>query len=218
MNPESKTIREFSLTTKTKTGKDITVHFGYDASAYFGGFFVSASIDGSKPKSDSHTMRTVRSLGIPAINAIIRLIGCDITGAPYDLDKSSVVLFQKFTNHQITIDAVLEYYRLGAESEDIIMDVARTFYAVAYTTKAQRVLAKFNRDQRIRMITESRDAIRAVRELTVKGHVGASQVSVEGLLRLTRNRFYYKRDVDYVRKALCRLYRDVLKRKYRPIV
>ena len=209
MKQESKTLREFSLETATKAGTPVKLYFGYDTSAYHGGFFVSAAIGAAKMKNDMATIKKIGALGIPAINSLIGFVGCDVTGVPYNLQDASELLLTKFVAREITIDAVLEFYRLGIESEQSVIDLATKF--LSQPSRRASLMAKFNRSQRVRMLEESRKLIQDLRELQLQGNV-----KFEGILHQKANPLYYKRDLDYVRKARIRLFRDVLKLKYRP--
>lgn len=209
MKQESKTLREFSLETATKAGTPVKLYFGYDTSAYHGGFFVSAAIGTAKMKNDSATIKKIKTLGIPAIKSLTAFVGCDVTGVPYNFQEASELLFTKFIAREITIDAVLEFYRLDIESEQIVIDLATKF--LSQPSRRGSLIAKFNRAQRVRMIEDSRKLIQDLRELQLQ-----DKVKFEGILRQKENPLYYKRDLDYVRKARIRLFRDVLKLKYRP--
>ena len=219
LNPESKTMREFSLTTTTKNGDAIKVLFGYDTSANHSGYYLSASINGGKPSSDAKTLKRIAALNIPALHWIAEYVGTDVTGAPYDMDEKAIAML----TNECSVDQLAEFYHIQKFNHATIYDALTKMvvrFDIAKSEKQRRALVnRFGNSQRIRMIEENRQVIRNLREFYLKGIEINGQHIVpcfEGLLRMKHNPLYFKRDMDYIRKARVRLFKNVLKRSYKP--
>lgn len=219
LNPESKTLREFSLTTKTKNGDAIKVLFGYDTSANHSGYYMLASINDKKPSSDAKTMKRISGLKIATLDMIASHIGYDVTGAPYDMDEKAISLL---TNDVCSVADLASFYHISmadTASCDALEAMVDRFDSTGAEKQRHALVSRFGNTQRIRMIEESRELVQNIREFYLKGIEINGQHVVpchEGLLRMTHNPLYYKRDMDYIRKARVRLFRNVLKRSYKP--
>ena len=216
LNPESNTMREFSLTTTTSNGDSLKILFGYDTSANHSGCYLRASFNGEKPRSDAKAIKRVRALGIDSINTLIDSIGYDVTGAPYNMLEKTV---SNIRNRQ----ELIRLYRISAsDSTNLTLLSKMMSDSIAATSDKQRnqIIIRFANTQRLRMLELNRQMIQDIRELYMDGvdftDGSHSVVSFEGLLRIKHNPLYYKRDMDYIRKARVRLFKNVLKRSYRP--
>lgn len=216
INQESKTLREFSFTAKAKNKDTIKVRFGYDTSARHSGYYLNASVNGQSMRSDASTMKRVRSLGIDVINRIIDSIGLDVTGAPYDLESSAPAVLCSGN-----VSDIQKYFRITEATgiESINKTVAAIKKAKSESA-ISNIVSKFINGQRLRLLEINRDLIQEIRDTYQNGiQLSDNQVitlSFEGILRRTHNPLYYKRDMDYIRKARVRLFKNVLKRNYRP--
>lgn len=210
INQESKTLRQFSCETTGKNGDKFLVMFSYDMSAIHSGFAVSAGINGGKQKSDKKTIARVRALGIDALNRLIDRIGTDLTG--FTDDQETKVL--DALNGSDSIDVVLidELYHVNSVDECNAIDSMLDAYDKATIAGKSKVLNKFNNTLRLKSLESTRDLIRDLRQWFVE----SGSVLTEGLLRHSGNSTYYKRDIDYIRKARTRVFK-ALNRKYRPL-
>lgn len=228
LNPQSKTMREFTFTVNHRKGEQLTVIYGYDTSGRHSGFFISGSINGGKLRNDDAIIRKIKALGIPAINQLIDAIGTDVTGAPYEFDTLSAELLQKYYDGKCDIDTLCALYRVpstsvdgGHSEESLELHEFTCEYATQQRVSAKnRLLTRFNNSHRVRMIDLTRDLVRNLREFYTSPEITYKGKSIipatTGLLAMEHNPLYYKRDMDYIRKARIRLFKNTLKRKYRP--
>ncbi len=218
LNPESQTMREFSISTKTKKGEPAKVLFGYDTSANHSGYYISLSVNNERPSSDAKAIKRIRALGIDVLSRIADFVGCDVTGIPYDLDARVHTMLATGGSY----NDVQGLYRISVTDDDNLdaLEAMINRYDSAKNEKEMTaVIARFSKTQRLRMIEENRSLVQSIREFYLKGIDIDGQHIVpcfEGLLRLKHNPTYYKRDMDYIRKARVRLFKHVLKRNYKP--
>lgn len=214
MNLNSKTLREFSLRVVGPRKVLYVIHFGYDMSAKNSGYYLSASINEKSFSSSQETLKRVRSLGIPAINALIDSIGTGVTGAPEGFeDAVQGIIDGSFTGNVeqlFRIESKEEHNELVAFGKDI---------ASASTPKQKKsIVSKYVNSRRLAMLTKARDAVRDIHALFITGHIDTTgQVILpkyEGRLKKNFYPLYYKRDIDYIRKARVKVFTKVLKRKY----
>lgn len=221
INHESKTLRELSSRFTVKGGT-LVVFFGYDTAANHSGFYIESTLNNGIRSSSEESLKRIRNLGIDLFDRIIDAVGTTVYGVCEDFDSKSRIEVDRYIAGDIELTELDALYRL--ESDDDCpncqsLDAMLWEYDGATEKRQATLLRKFNNSQRDRLISMTRDLIRDIREATnegieYKGRV--VNVEFEGLLRKYHNPTYYKRDIDYVRKARVRLYRDVLKRKYTP--
>ena len=220
MNKESKTLREFTLSTTTKNGDYVGIRYGYDMSAKHSGYYVKASINGSKLSDKSRDLRRVRGLGIPAINALLDAIGTDVTGAPYDYDTASEQVVENYiqTESQKDWNKLLSFYRIQSVTEGATLATFVEKYFKASVRARKTLLKRYNNSRRITFIGMSKGVLKGLRELerngiTINGRM--RKVKQTGMLVRVPYRFYYKRDTDYIRKARVKIFKQI-GRKYVP--
>lgn len=210
INQESKTLREFSFTVKTKKKETLRIRFGYDTSARHSGYYVSVS-----NRSDEKTLQSVRSLGITTLNQIIDSIGLDVTGVPYDLESTAVALLCKGN-----VAEIRKYFRMDVSDEETITQTIAAIKKAKSESAIEGIVNRFVKGQRLRLLEANRELIQSIRDMYLNGiQLPDGQdikISFEGLLRRKHNPLYYKRDMDYIRKARVKLFKNVLKRTYRP--
>lgn len=221
INQESKTLREFSSRFTVKGGT-LTVYFGYDTAANHSGFYIESALNAGIRGSSTEHLKRIRSLNIDLFNRIIDAVGTTVYGVQEDFEEKSRIEVEKYIDGDIQIEELDAFYRLESDDECpncIALDEMVAEYEDASVKRKASLLQKFNNSQRDRLMALTRDLIRDIREATATGiEYKNTTVSIdfEGLLRKYHNPTYYKRDIDYVRKARVRLYRNVLKRKYKP--
>lgn len=225
INQESKTLREFSSEFTVKGGT-LVVYFGYDTAANHSGFYIDASFNGSIRSSSNERLKRIRSLGIDIFDRIIDAVGTTVYGVPEDFNEKTRSIIDRYLDigSDVLIEDVDRAYRLHSNDECphcVALDGMIQQYEDASTEKQKvSILTKFNNSQRIRLIEMTRDLIRDIRDAYFSGieyNGRVSELCFEGMLLKHENPTYYKRDIDYVRKARVRLFRDVLKRKYKPV-
>lgn len=225
INKESKTLREFSAEFYRNNSK-LTVYFGYDTAAYHSGFYIDASLNNDKRSSSPEMLRKIRALDVDVFNQLIDAVGSTVYGVPSDFDELSVQIVESHLANSIEfpIEFVDRFYRLDSNDKCpnciALSNMMHDYSKKSVTNKQKKaIIKKFNNSQRTRLMELTRNLIREIRELQISGIPWAAdmvEISFEGLLRQKHNPTYYKRDIDYVRKARVRLFRDVLKRKYVP--
>lgn len=223
INQESKTLRELSARFNVKGGV-LVVYFGYDTAANHSGFYIESTFNNGIRSSAEANLKRIRDLGIDLFNRIIDAVGTTVYGVCEDFDVKSRVEVDRYISGGIELTELDAFYRLKSDDDCPIcqsLDAMLWVYEGATEKRRAMLLRKFNNSQRDRLIAMTRDLIRDIREATNEGieyKGGVVNIEFEGILRKYHNPTYYKRDIDYVRKARVRLYRDVLKRKYTPFV
>jgi hypothetical protein len=116
---ERETLREFSVTCKTKRNDTYVIQYGYDVSIAGCDYYVRASINGEAFNSDRDTLDKIRRLHIQPINELISLIGCDETGIQNN-SSSTITLtksyrLDKLTSLRSTIQSLRKLYYRGID-------------------------------------------------------------------------------------------------------
>lgn len=126
---ERETLREFSVTCKTKRNDTYVIQYGYDVSVSGCDYYVRASINGESFNSDRDTLDKICRLHIQPINELISLIGCDETGISVDHNPSikltKTYRLDKLTSLRATIQSLRKLYYRG-------IDIGSTHYVVKF--------------------------------------------------------------------------------------
>jgi len=216
---ESKTLREFSLVVVNNRGNTFTIKYGYDLSTKHPCHYVKASINGSNFSSNKKTLSRVRALGITAINELIEAVDTNVSGAPEDYESVTSIIVNSYVEGNIGFDEVKECYRITTVDEEEALGDFLDSYSEASTRSQKSLLRKYNNSRRETFLERSKSLIKGLRNLYLKGvRINDEQYvpKFEGILKNTYYPFYYKRDVDYIRKARVNIFTNVLKRKYKP--
>jgi hypothetical protein len=214
MNLNSKTLREFSLRVVGPRKVLYVIHFGYDMSAKNSGYYLSASINEKSFSSSQETLKRVRSLGIPAINALIDSIGTGVTGTHEGFeDAIQGIIDGSFTG------SVEQLFRIESkEEQDALVAFGQDLASASTPKQKKSIISKYVSARRVALLTKTRDTVRDVHALFITGHIDATNQVImpkyEGQLKKDFYPLYYKRDIDYIRKARVKLFTKVLKRKY----
>lgn len=221
----SQPLRKFKLSLKTAKGTHFNIQYGYSMSAIDSGHYLMVSIDEKPFTQSKKALARVRNLGIAPINMLIDAMGTDVTGAPYGYESRFFGMLNEWkvgtTATSDLLPLITEF--LGLTTREQQSDLAKFLneYSILLDTskseaKANQLARKYMNSHRLRMIESSRDLIRQLRSMHKNGIV------VDGTLIYPHMYdavpFYYKRDIDYIRKARVNLFQNVLKRKYVPFV
>jgi len=214
MNNKSRTLREFILRLTSKKGDRFVIKYGYDASAKHSGCYIKASINGGEYSSTKKVLNRVRSLKIELLNRIIDSVGTDITGAPYNYEERSVEILDSTDWRDIT-----SFYRIETEAEETALENYIEKYAEASEKAQKGITRRYNNSRRLAFLEKSRALLKGIRDLYWNGVTIDKKTFIptpEGILKTEHIPFYYKRDIDYLRKARFKVFTKVLKRKYIP--
>lgn len=126
---ERETLREFSVTCKTKRNDTYVIQYGYDVSVAGCDYYVRASINGASFNSDRDTLDKIGRLHIQPINELILLIGCDESGISIN-PESHIKLtksyrLDKLTSLRSTIQSLRKLYYRG-------IDIGNNHYVVQF--------------------------------------------------------------------------------------
>ena len=220
-NSDSNTLREFSLSIVNKRGAKFTIRYGYDLSRKHPSRYVKASIDGSDFSSNKSTMKRVRALGIDAINNLIDSIGTDVSGAPVDYENTGETLINSYisTGDSQTWSKITDHYNATSVDENEELGDFIDRYEEATPRSRKSKLRKYNNSRRIQFLDNSKSVIKGLREFYWKGIVIQGKKYLPhstGTIKKDNYESYYKRDIDYIRKARVSVFTKILKRKYRP--
>lgn len=223
ISEQSKTIRDFSLEAKTKTGEKIKVFFGYDMSSQNSGFYLYASVDGSAEGTSKKTIEKIKSLKIPALTKLINSIGTDVTGAYYNYDIRANTLLDMYILSGD--EKILRELETIHRVDEIGGRVALQNFIKEYRKFSSRDVSKrelisfkkrFNNSNRPFFLNLTKDVVSSIRQLCLNGTIVNKEL-VRVVFEVDVDNFnenYYKRDVDLIRKAKLHIYKNVLRKKY----
>lgn len=214
MKQDSKTQRDFSLRLTSKRGDKFIIKYGYDASAKHSGCYIEASINGSDFSSTKKVLSRISSLKIQELNNVIDSIGTDVTGAPYNYEEESRNVIDSADWHKI-----ISFYRIDTEAEEEALEAFIEKYSDATETQRNSLTKRYNNSRRIAFLEKSKSLIKGLRHIYYNGvevNGNTHLPKTEGHLKNNHVPFYYKRDIDYVRKARYKIFTTVLNRKYIP--
>ena len=216
---ESKTLRDYILRLVDKKGNKIVIKYGYDMSSKHSGHYVTASINGSDFNSKKGTLSKLKSLKIPALTQLIQSIGRDVTGSPENYIEEATKLIERMdkTPSKQNWQNLLDYYQAYSEKEDKALTLLLEKYLDASPRARRGLLSRYLLTRRITFIDSQKHLIKALRVLYMKGVTVGDKTympRITGYLDKHPYYHYYKRDIDYIRKARVNLYSKVLKRPY----
>jgi len=219
INQKSKTLRDFVLRITDKKGNKFIIYYGYDMSNKHSGHYLKASINGSDANSNISTLNKVKSLRIPAITGLIDVIGRDVTGTPENYIEEATKLLSAMESNpnDKSFDNLVDFYQAYTENEQKALLTFIEKYTDASPSAREGVLSRYLKTRRVTFITNQKALIKALRMLYMKGvEINETTYMPKICGHLDRNPYhhYYKRDIDYIRKARVNLYSKVLKREY----
>jgi len=222
------TLREFSLNVVNSKGNEFHIEYGYDLSKSKPTYYVRASIDGKPMSSNKKTLSRVQRLGIEQINRLIDLIGCDETGAVCDLEGESLTLLMDYfaLRNSASSDKIASLLRITDEKGITKLEntLSKLVDMDSQGKSENAIKSAYNRylkTQRLRMLMDVRETVQSLRKLFYKGVEIAGNhytVNMEGYLKENHYPTYYKRDMDLIRASRIRIYKEVLKREYIPVI
>jgi len=219
INQKSKTLRDFVLRITDKKGNKFIIHYGYDMSNKHSGHYLKASINGSDTNSNIGTLNKVKSLRIPAITQLIDAIGRDVTGTPENYTEEATKLLSALESNpnDKNLGNLVDFYQAYTENEQKVLLAFIEKYTEASPRAREGVLSRYLKTRRVTLITNQKALIKALRVLYMKGaEINETTYMPKICGHLDKNPYshYYKRDIDYIRKARVNLYSKVLKREY----
>lgn len=228
LTENSKSLREFYLTAKTKAGEILDISFGYDMSHLHSGFYIQAAVDFGWANTSKATLAKIESLKIPALTAVIAAVGTDVFGSypnyVKDFKKAFFAYIRKPTKSGYADMLRLNGY--GAKTEEIDLHYFIQSYKRTLKKdhrKASEVLREFLFRNSIRKLEQCKAVVTSIRQFVVNGAlVNREAVNVNfGIIPVSRgtadsfNASYYKRDIDMIRRARMVIYKKFGK-KYVP--
>jgi hypothetical protein len=221
INKNSKTLRDFSLRLTDKKGNKFTIQYGYDMSGKHSGHYVSASINGSDFNSNKGTLNKLKSLRIPSITQLINSIGRDVTGMPENYTEDAEKLIEKMDSNpnDQNWQNLVDFFQTYTQHEEQGMNKFIENYIAASPRSRTGLLKRYSNNRRLTFINNQKDLMKALRRLYMKGTTIGKKTfipRITGYLAKHPYHHYYKRDVDYIRKARVNLYNKVLNREYVP--
>lgn len=220
INKKSKTLREFSLRITDKKGDKYILRYGYDMSNKESGHYLNATVN-DKPSG----MGKIKALKIPAITQLIDSIGRDVTGMPEKCEEKATKLLEKFElQRKATAIAskwkvLKNFFQVTTSREESNLSSFAQKYFEASPRARKGLLRRYINSRRVTFITNQKALIKALRVLHMKGtDVGIRHTAPKIVGYLDKNPYnhYYKRDIDYIRKARVNLFTKVLNRSYVP--
>jgi len=226
IDTNSKSLREFSLNVKNKRGDMFHIEYGYDLNIKTAGFYVRASINNGPMSSSKKILNRVSNLNINGITQLINLIGSDHTGLPYDAEAEGANILDAHIvkPSDNTTRAIMEYFRAYdnksiARTEDLIQKYTTAMKNLSTKKTLDGYIKRYIKASRLRYLNEVRSTVQALRDLYMKG-CEVNEVAYlpvfRGYLKDNHYPSYYKRDIDYARKARVNIYTNILKKEYVP--
>jgi hypothetical protein len=137
----------------------------------------------------------------------------------------AALMAKHYTDHVAHRSDLLKHYRINDEKSEVALDKFIAKYNAKRASNATEkslsgLVKRFNVTQRLRLLTQQRELVQAIRDLYVNGvdlKNGKAVLRYAGWLNSNHYPSYYKRDIDYIRKSRTRIYANVLKRSYVPV-
>ena len=139
----------------------------------------------------------------------------------YDYQDNSINLVEAYENDSAEWEDLESYYRIDSDDQSGVdaLDNFIESYSEASEKGQKTILKRYNNSRRITFLEKSKALIKGLREIYMKGVEINGQTYIpkfEGILKKRHIPFYYKRDIDYIRKARYKVFTSTLGRKYVP--
>lgn len=205
-------FREFMIKFTTSRG-ELNIRYGYSTSANNSGFYIEGSLNNGKYSRSNKMLALIKSLKIDAFDKLIAHMNKNVYGVGEDIMSASFDFFTKSAacNDAINITEAISLF--GFDSNDNDDDVDALTEAlnsfIKQTSFSRKCQISDNYVFRRMMIglRKSRELVQELRQGHLYGFTTPKSASVETPNLISENtpKHYYKRDIDYIRKARVRV-------------
>lgn len=225
---KKKSLREFSLTTKSVKGDSLKILISYDMTVGNGGVSLGVAVNGNPVSYTKRDLRRVKALKNPLLDKIISATTMDSAGCEKGLYETTLRLTKELvlTNSSSARDELRKLYSITTPQQEkslntMVRNYSQKSDSSNCTNKAlEGIVRRYMNAQRLRLLENAREIVQLVRGIYRKGieiNGTHSSVELEGWLKENHYPSYYKRDIDYIRKTRERIFWNVLNKEYTPV-
>ena len=225
---KKKSLREFSLTTKSVKGDSLKILISYDMTVGNGGVSLGVAVNGNPVSYTKRDLRRVKALKNPLLDKIMVATTMDSAGCEKGLYETTLRLTKELvlTNSSSARDELRKLYSITTPQQEkslntMVRNYSQKSDSSNCTNKAlEGIVRRYMNAQRLRLLENAREIVQLVRGIYRKGieiNGTHSSVELEGWLKENHYPSYYKRDIDYIRKTRERIFWNVLNKEYTPV-